>query len=85
MLIPEVALRFRSDGAGESVVVAVTAAPSLVRTVASKLVREAEVAVADAATNDDVLALLLHAEVQRLRAVCTAIETCAFGRALPRA
>lgn len=74
MLVPEVALRFRSDDDnGDPVVVASTSALAVVRSVAMELVREAEAVAADVAGTDPVLGQLLGAEVQRLRAVCAAV------------
>jgi hypothetical protein len=75
MLIPEVALRFRSeDDSEEPIVIATTSTPAVVRTVATELVREAEAAAAAVAGDDHVLGQLLGAEVQRLRAVCAAVQ-----------
>ena len=74
MLVPEIALRFRSDeGDGEPVVVATTSAPPVVRLVANELVREAEAAAEGVAGADPVLGQLLDAEVQRLRVVYAAV------------
>ena len=75
MLIPEVALRFRTDGDGEEpLVIATSSSPTVVRAVAAELVREAEAAAAAVAGGDPVLQHLLDAEVQRLRAVGAAVD-----------
>ena len=73
MLMPEIALRFRSDdGDGEPVVIAITSASAVVRFVATELVREAELAAADVGGADPVLGELMRSEVERLRLVCAA-------------
>ena len=76
MLVPEIALRFRSEGdSDEPLVVATCSSLAVIRAVASELVREAEAAAAEVAGEDPVLGQLLGAEVQRLRAVCAAVHS----------
>ncbi len=75
MLVPEVALRFRSgeDAGDDAIVIAVTTDVELVRKVARALLAEAEVAAKSVQRLDPVLSHLLEAEVQRLTGICAAV------------